>query len=330
MLTEFLCQWNPFNIFGSEVGVEELLCKPLQPSETLRQDVQGRCRRIQVPSHCATIWEKAVFWVQTHLNEKGHLETIDKLISLFYQKLLQSPPQKTEKLQEFNHQINQLLSLKNDYGFTYIKTTNSSFIDSRLKEIEQHAYSIFSYYYKLEVFEQQELKKKEFHFFQQEIALIFQQLAVEHFSGLNKAYLLMMVPLDMLHQLIQERVQSIHDRLQIIQQLHQKINKIEKIHEGQFTVPFIRGYLKHIRIKLSNEVEKIKVEGELVIRNLVLNYHLTPFKKEVKQLLDSLKIDPEINRQIKTCTCLFKEALDFEIERIRILFSWKKREEKLE
>lgn len=38
MLTEFFYRWNPFNIFGNEVGIEELLCNPLQPSETLRQD----------------------------------------------------------------------------------------------------------------------------------------------------------------------------------------------------------------------------------------------------------------------------------------------------
>jgi hypothetical protein len=67
-------------------------------------------------------------------------------------------------------------------------------------------------------------------------------------------------------------------------------------------------------------VGKIKVEGELVIRNLILNYRLTPFKKEVKFLLDSLHIDPEEHRQAKMCACLFKEALDVEIERIRKVF----------
>lgn len=328
MFTKFLYEWNPFNICGSEVGIEDLLSKPLQSSETLRQDTLGHCRRIQVPSHRADIWERVVFWLQTHLNEKGHLEAIDHLISLFYQKLLRDPPQKTEKLQEFNYQINQLGSLKNDYGFTLVKT-DSSFIDSRLKEIKQHAYSIFAYYYKLEVIEQEETKRKDFCLFQEHVHLIFQQLEDEYLSGLNKAHFVMLAPLDLLRQLIEERIQSIHDRLQAIQELHQEINKIEKMHEGQFTVPFINEYLDHIRIKLSNEVYKVKVEGELVIRNLILNYHLTSFKEEVKLLLDSLQVDPETHRQGKRCACLFKEALDIEIEQIRKLFRREKEEKKV-
>src|ERR1700730_8219171 len=112
MLTEFIYQWNPFNICGREVGVDDLICNPLQISETLMQDSQGRCRRIHVPSPHSSLWEKTVYWLQIHLNEKGHLDAIDKIISLFYQKLLQFPPQKTEGIQEFNLQIDQLRSLK--------------------------------------------------------------------------------------------------------------------------------------------------------------------------------------------------------------------------
>ena len=49
---------------------------------------------------------------------------------------------------------------------------------------------------------------------------------------------------------------------------------MEKIHTGQFTIPFIEKYFTHIRIKLSNEVCKVKVEEELFIRNLIINYRL--------------------------------------------------------
>jgi hypothetical protein len=116
--------------------------------------------------------------------------------------------------------------LKNDDGFNRIKTVDYSFIDSRLKEIEKHAYSIFSYYYKMEVIEQEECKRKSFHLFQKQVHLVLEQLTVAHCAGLNKAYLLMAAPLDILHQLIEERVQSMYDRLHVIQELHQKINEM--------------------------------------------------------------------------------------------------------
>ena len=239
MLTELFYQWNPFNVCGKEVEVEELICHPLQSNETLRQDRLGHCKRLQVPPSHSSLWKKVVFWLQTHLNEKGHLEAIDKLISLFYHKMLHSPPQNTENLLEIRDQIDQLRLLKNDYGFSHLKAPNSSFIDIRLKEIEQHAYSIFTYYYKMEVIEKEEEGKRKFYLFQEEVYVKCQQLALEHAVGMIQIRFLTMVPVEILKVLLRERIKSINDRLYSIQVLHQNIDEMEKMYEGKFTIPFI-------------------------------------------------------------------------------------------
>lgn len=323
MLTEFIYQWNPFNVCGIEIGVDDLICNPLQPSETLMQDSYGRCRRIRVPTHHSSLWEKAVYWLQVHLNEKGHLDAIDKIISLFYQKLLQSPPQKTEGMQEFNLQIDQLRFLKNDYAFTHFKEQDSSFIDSRLKEIEQHVYSIFSYYHKQQVHEQEELRRKNFNIFQEQLNQKLHELSIEYLSGLLAARLLAIAPSDMVKKLFEERVQSLDFRLQIVQSLHDQINEMEKEHEGKFTIPNLGEVLSRIRAKLTHEVRNINVEAEILIGNLIMNYRLAFSKQEVKKILDSIEVDPEEFREGKMCAFLFEETLNSEIQRIQSIFGKK-------
>lgn len=323
MLTEFIYQWNPFNICGIKVGIEDLISNPLLPHETLMQDGYGNFRRIQVPYFHSPLWEKVVFWFQTHLNQKGHLEAIDKLITLFYQKLLQHPPQKTENLQDFNLKISQLRSLKNDYGFIYLKTGDSSFVDIRLKEIEQHAYSIFSYYYKQQILEQEEIRKKDFVLFEEQMELKFDYLAVEYFIGLIKARLLIFIPSEVLQSLFEQHVESLDNRLELIQNLYEEVNKIEKVHQGKFTIPLMNDHFHQIRMKLCNEVSKIRVEVEILIRHLILHYRLAPLKREAKMLLDLMQVDPEAYRKSQSCPFLFHEALENEIKRIRRIFKKK-------
>ncbi len=325
MLTEFIYQWNPFNVYGNEVEVDDLICNPLQPNETLRQDRYGHFRRIRVPTSHSTLWERVVFWFQIHINEKDHLQAIDKLISLFYQRLLQHPPQQTEKMQEFNLQVNQLRSLKNDYGFVYLKKEDPSFIDLRLKEIERHAYSIFAYYHKHQILEQEEIRKKSFDLFQAQIKQNFQDLELEYVRGLQTARLLIMVPVTIVNVLFEERMQSLDKRLKIIEALQAQINELEKEHEGKFTIPFINDDLNHMRSKLCYELSKIGIEAQLLIENLILNYRLIPFQAGVKWLLDSLQIDPEKYDKEKSYAFLFQQALDSEIQRLRFLFQKRKR-----
>jgi len=323
MLTEFFYQWNPFNIYGIEIGVDDLICKPLQPSETLMQDSCGRCRRIRVPSLRSNLWEKAIFWLQTHLNGRGHLEAIDKLISLFYQNILQSPPRETEKMQEFDYQVNQLRSLKNDYGFVHHKEKDSSFIDLRLKEIEQHAYSIFSYYYKQRVLEQEEMREQAFHLHKERIEQELHDLSLEYLYGLLAARLLAMAPSELVRQFFEERVLSLDKRLQILQDLHCQIDEIEKEHEGKFTIRGLQHHLDQMRIKLWHEVRKVNVEAEILIGHLIMNYRLASSTQGVKMILDSIQVDPEEFREGKICADLFEETLNSEIKRIRHIFKEK-------
>lgn len=323
MLTEFIYQWNPFNVYGSRVEVEDLICNPLQTSETLMQDGNGHCRRIKVPPLNSSLWDKFIFWVQTHLNQKGHLDAIDNLISLFNQRLLQHPPQKTEKLQEIDLQISKLKLLKNDYCFTQLHVGDDSFIDLRLDEIEKHAYAVFTCYHIQQVLEEEKSRKQAFIIFQEQVEQQLQVLALEYCSGLIKARLLMMIPATILREFFEERVISLNDRLQIITELHQQINEMEKIHKGKFTISYFNSYLDRIRVRLSNEVCKINIEIEILIRNLILNYRLSPVKEAVKGILDSIEVNPEELRSGRGCAYMFQETLESEINRIKSIFNEK-------
>lgn len=293
MLTELIYQWNPFNIYGIEVGVEDLICHPLQPTETLRQDHYGHCRRIKAPLPDSTLWEKFIFWLQTHLNEKGHLEAIDKLISLLYEQLLHDPPQLTEKLQEFNNQLDKLNCLKNDYGFVYLKQGDPHWVELRIYEVKQHAYSMFEYYYQQQALEQEEARKKAFVVFQEKIEKKLEELAVNYLFGLQKSRLLTVASYEILPLLFEERMENLQERLKIIQELTDQVDEIEKMHEGKFTIPFIKNYIKRLRFRLHHELQKIGYEAKMSVGNLIINYHITPFKDRVKLFLDFIQVDPD-------------------------------------
>jgi hypothetical protein len=322
MLTELFYQWNPFNLCGTEVKVDDLICNPLRSTETLRQDCYGRCKRIQTPSVHSSFWERFVFWLQTYLNEKGHLEAIDKMISLFQEKLLENPPKVIEKLQEFNLQADQLFALKNDYGFTYLKQGNSAFIESRLDEIKRQAYLIFSQYHEQQVLSEEEARKKAFILFQEEIEQKLRELDSDYLSGLYQSCFLLIAFSDRLQCLFEERIVSLQSRFKMIQELQQKIDEMEALLQGKFTISCIKDYFQCLRVKLCNEVRKIGVETENVLGNLLINYRITPFKEEVKVLLYSVEIDPDEMpiSQISMFPC--RDELNGEIARIQGIFKF--------
>lgn len=320
MLTKFISQWNPFNLYGREVELEDLICNPLQPTETLREDCLGHCRRIKAPSIQSSSWEKIVFWLQTNLNEKGHLEAIDKMVSLFHEKLLQHPPQETEELQEFNFQADRLRSLANDYCFVFLKMGNPSCVEFRLEELKQQAYSIFSYYQEFKSLEEELERKNAFIIFQREAEQELDDLGSAYAMGLLKARHLLVASCPVLHSLFEERVQSLRSRLRAVQELQKKIDQMEMLHKGKFTIPAIEDHLNRLRSRLCGEVRKIAVETEIVIGNLIMNYRIAPFKDDVKMLLDSFQIDPDDIRANLMKITSFHEGLDDEIFRIQDIF----------
>lgn len=323
MLAEFLYEWNPFNIYGTKVEYEDLIHRPLLSCETLMQDRLGHCRRLKVPADQANLLEKIMYWFQVHLNEKGHLEAIDKLISLFYQELLLNPPEKTEELQKLNSQINQLRQLKNDYFFVYLKKGDPTFIDLRLSEIEQHAYSIFSYYYKQLVDAQEEERKLVFQLFEKKAEKSLKYLREEYKAGLTKARLLMIMPENILFSLVEERIHSLDQRLLFIQNFYTQMSELEKHFEGTFTIPNLSDWINHLRSQLQIEKNKIAAELEIVIKSLILHSHLVPCDERVKQFLKLMEVDPDIWN--KRSSSLFKEVLEDEINRMKSLFEKKHR-----
>lgn len=317
MLAKFFYQWNPLNLCGVKVGLEDLIYQPLLSNETLMQDSCGHCRRIKVPSTEASLLERVIFWLQVHINEKDHLETIDKLISLFYEKLLLHPPEETEELQRLNSEIENLRSLKNDYNFVYLKKGDPAFIELRLSEIEQHAYSIFSYFYKQHVTIEEDERKRAFLSFQEKADKIFQILKDEYYLGLVKARFIMIAPLDILRYLLPERIQSLDVRFQTIQELCEQIKSMEARYNGTFTIPHLNECVNQMRFCIDKELHKIELELQVLIRCLQIRYHLMPCHP-IKKILDCMEIHLKGREERQSMTsALFQEALAIEIHRIK-------------
>lgn len=319
MIAEFLSQWNPFNVYGAEVKLDDLIHTPLQPNETLMRDKRGCCRRIKTPALRATLWEKVLFWLQVHLNEKGYLDAIDHLISTFENRLFEDPPQQAEKLEEFNGQVTQLRSLKNDYGFVHFTQGDPVHIERRLQTIQRQACSIFEYWHQQQVLEQEAKRKEVFILFCESAEKTLRSLAEIYLDGLQQIRFLMVSPPENMLFLLEERLKSLWIRLEWAQELNQQIDQMEQIHRGKFTIPYIKEYLKTLRIRLCGEVQKIGFEAEIMIENVMVNYRETPFKDQVEAILRSIQVSPDEVLQEEKFT-FSPEGLEQEILRVQKLF----------
>lgn len=116
MLNNALASLNPFNMYGTEVKLEDLVSSPLQSNETLMGDSRGAIHRIKVPTNGRfNILERLVFWIQTHVNMMDNLHAIDKLISSFEQEVLKTSRTGPETLATNKEKLKSFESLKNDY-----------------------------------------------------------------------------------------------------------------------------------------------------------------------------------------------------------------------
>ncbi|MBS4163899.1 hypothetical protein PRO82_001207 [Candidatus Protochlamydia amoebophila] len=143
MIKNVLSRWNPLNIFGTEVEYQDLLHQPLEPDEKLMQDSRGHIYRLKVSSKHSTFWETVHYWIQIHLNKKGHLDAIDKLLSSIDSQTLQCSFLAAKEFKEIKTNLESLKSLKNDYHFR--QSIDIKIIDKWLAEIEDKAFSIFEY-----------------------------------------------------------------------------------------------------------------------------------------------------------------------------------------
>ena len=96
------------------------------------------------------------------------------------------------------------------------------------------------------------VRRNIFTLFQEQVHQILHALAAEYLSGLNRAHLLTMAPINILHQLIEERMQSIMISLTCYSRATSKKSmKWKKYMKGQFTVPFISAIFGNY----SNQIE---------------------------------------------------------------------------
>lgn len=319
MLTLLMNQWNPFNLYGKEVEVEDLICHPLMSTETLRQDSRGCCRRIKAPSLHSSLWEKWVFWLQIYLNEKDHLDAIDKIISLFQERLLQHPPYQTKELQEFNFQADKLQALQNDYGFAYLRKGDPSLVEFRLNAIKQQAYSIFAHYHEERVCEEEEARKQALILFQEDIEQKLKDLDKGYRVGLTKARFLLVASSNV-QVLFEERVKSLQKRFKIIQGMQKKMDEMEDMLRGKFTMIDFENYFHRLRCRVCIEVLKIGLEAESMIENLMINSCISPNRETIESLLSSIEIHSEEVEISKIDANFFQENLNHEMKQIQGIF----------
>ena len=289
MLTEFFSQLNPFNLYGCEVTLEDILCQPLQPGETLVQDCFGRCRRIKASVPGATLKERVRFWVQTHVNDKGHLDAIHHLISTFYRQLQKDPPRDLDKLQKVHEEINQLRSLKNDEGFVSLNLGDPEEIEHQLCLMEREAYRQFAEFLHARAREEEGRRKHSFCQFQTEMESKLHALSRDFNFSTFRARLIQMAPGPLLRKLVWEWLLHMQERITLIEELYEGIDKIEHDHRGKFTIPEIQDQLRTWKQQLRREQLKLWIEKEMLYENLLINYRVTS-NNEIEEFIDLIKL----------------------------------------
>jgi hypothetical protein len=273
-LIDFLSKWNPFNIYGTEVEIDDLIQRPLELNETLMQDCRGQFHRIQAPAASSSWKNHLLFWLQTHLNSKGHLDAIDSVICQYQTHLIKNPPFHIQSLNLIQEQTDHLLALKNDYYFSHLNQGNSAFVDSKLLDIQKQAYSIFASNHRQQAIVQEEIRRKAFFEFCDEIKKEVEELHVSHLKSLST------------HNLSEAAIQLIDQRVNHIECLYHKIELLEKQHQGKFTIPSLRHYIKIFYLQLKLELNKLEKEIHLLDqKSVVLSQELYDKVNQLKHLL---------------------------------------------
>jgi hypothetical protein len=318
MLDELLSRWNPINCFGKETALHDLSQFPLQPNETLMQDSGGRFHRITVATPKSSLWAKFQYWIQRHLNKKGHLEAINNMLYSFQKMMGSFPLKNPSDLKKFKHQIETLKSLKNDYFFTR-GLGDPAVIDMKLKIIEEQAYQLFVQNVKGDAIDREDQRRQNFEKFIFDSNALLCYFSKEAVKNIYAMRMLMVSTSDELKAGFQDSIGSIRFRIGLCHTLNHQINAIAEDNRGKFTIPELEETLNCFRTKLLDVIEKLISEVEVFVENLKINYFINPFQAEVSDLLLSLKIDP---LKIKDSWINFKplpSTLHHELEEIKKL-----------
>jgi len=248
MLKDFLSKWNPLNIFGLEVKIEDIIQCPLKPHETLMQDCRGHFHRITAPLSQSSCYARLLFWLQTHLNSRGHLDAINAVVQQLQSQLMQNPPYLIDALKTFNENTEVLRCLKNDYYFSYLQQGNPQVVDEQISDIQRQAYSIFAKMHHQQVEEQEQKRRDEFFAFYAYTKREIEKLA----SVYSKCFQDNVMTTDQLKCLTQ--------RLDVIEDLCDKINQMKVKHQGKFTIPSVHDYFQTFHLQLKMEIEKVLAE----------------------------------------------------------------------
>lgn len=282
--------WEPFpDFYGQEVSYEDIVNKPLQPDETLRANPFGRCCRLRVPSDHSTFSEVINFWVQIHLNKWGHLQAINKLIKEFQEEFFLEATFDVKKIQEFYRKSIGLRSLKNDYGFTSLHLGSAEWIEKELVKGESAASLLFYECYQKMIEGEEKNRQREFNEFLEECQKTVDLLSLNSKNGLRVVRFFSVLSQDNLITAFNQEVDSLCDRLNLIEKTFESIAEIRKVYRGKFTISSAENQFLHLENCLKGQLEKVGMEIILFIEHLIVNYRISPSKKFIVPLLASLQ-----------------------------------------
>jgi hypothetical protein len=298
MLANFFSYWNPLNIYGDRIGVEDLIIHPLESDETLMEDSTGCCHRIRTPSNQSNIWKKIIYWFQIHLNENDFPIASDHLIMELHRILLDDPPTLTQRLAEFYTKIEKLESLKKSDESDQLEEEIAQ-IDAKLLSLRRIAYLIFAYSHHEHVKEKELSRKERFFLFKEIVSQNLSLISQEYIRCAILDRLLIIVTEDKLKSLFSERCASIKHRLDILQDTNAQINEIEDLHLGKFTIPHIKRIIRRLRSRVQYELRKLVVEAGMMVDQLIINFQIYPKNHAVATLLEYLIANPHRNEKKK-------------------------------
>lgn len=305
-----LKKWDDyFNFYSHEVSFEDFFHNPLHVDETLRMDRHGRCFRLHVPSSYSALNEKLVFWLRIQVNQWGHLDAINKLIQQFRRASLESPSFDEQFIELFYKRLTGLISLKNDYGFQGLHLGDPLEIEQQLKNIEVEVCVLFYHYYGKVIREKEREKIHFFDSFTKEFEKKLHSLSLVSRKSLHTIRYFSVFSHKTLKNHFQKELESLRERLEVIESMDIQLKKIREDYRRIFSVPSIKSKLFLMEEHLNKEFLKLQMEVVLLIQSLIQNYKMSPFKGALKEILRILKFR-------ENAVCLDEKGVRFPFESI--------------
>jgi hypothetical protein len=258
-------------LYGERVEVEDLINRPLKINERLMRDNEGFYHRISIPEVRASLSNRIIYWIQTHLNTKWDLEAIPDLIIYFNENILKMHLEAGKNLE---HVFEKGKKLKEDLHLNHKSTYAGKTIeemDVTLKKLEDEVNRIKENEKIDGIIRQEDERKKKYTTDYQEIEKKIAGIKANSETNLKTINLLMTTRSYHLQELFEKILKSINLELDEVEKSVSEFNRFTSEQKKYKGFPFTEQLLNNIKIRIKDVISLIALQIETAIKNLNIN-----------------------------------------------------------